>query len=289
MKGLRLIVVLSAMALPAGCVTPTYVDKGKDETHLSAGFNEVVFQVRDAYTTQPPACIAILPLDGPAPKADSAKSDSAKVGAAAPQESDIPLLDPANPDARAGRALADRDFAAKPAKGVITSEQLEAVRRALFAHLAPQGRKIEKPARVDFVLEQLDPADRGNLAMIGEKLGCDALITGRVTEWSSHFYGIYSRVAVGAELKMVRAADGAVLWEGSHTAAMHGGTVPLTPIGIAMGIADAAANVEEEQTFRVVDDLARRLIGTIPDDVIATLDDPAAPATPVAAVSAQPV
>ena len=275
MRGVRLILVLSFAALPAGCVTPTYIDKGKDETHVTTGFNEVVFQVHDAYAEAPPACVALMPLEGPPPKPEKAKPDDSAAAK--------PAVELAADDAdksRAGKPVADQGV---PDKTEITPEQREAVRRALFAHLAPQGRRVEKPARVDFVLDQLDPADRGNLAEIGKRLGCDALITGRVTEWSSHFYGIYSRVAVGAELKMVRASDGAVLWEGSHTAAIHGGTIPISPIGLAMGVADAASNVEDEQTFRVVDDLARRLIGTIPDDAIATLDDPAAPVSPIAA------
>ena len=274
MKGVRLILVLSAMALPAGCVTPTYVDKSKDETHLSMGFNEVVFHVHDAYRAAPPACVAILPLQGPEVAAQAEPKPEAKAN---PAEKD---------QARSGKSEVDNGTpeAAKP----LTPEQLEAVRRALYAHLAPQGRKVEKPARVDFVLDSLEPADRANLAVVGDKLGCDALITGRVTEWGSHFYGIYSRVAVGAELKMVRASDGAVLWEGKHTAAMHGGTIPISPIGVAMGIADAAVNVEDEQTFRVVDDLARRLIGTIPDDGIAALDDPSQPATPISAAPLHP-
>jgi tetratricopeptide (TPR) repeat protein len=276
MKGARLIVILSLAALPMACVTPTYVDKGKDGSHITTGFNEVVFQVHDAYAEAPPACIAILPLEGPPSK----PAPDPKVAAAAPPaEADEPGK------TRSGKPTVD---AGVPATNTVAPEQLEAVRRALYAHLAPQGRRVEKPVRVDFIIDQLDPSDRANYAEIGKRLDCEALITGRVTEWSSHFYGIYSRVAVGAELKMVRASDGAVLWEASHTAAMHGGTLPLTPIGLAMGVADAATNVEEEQSFRVVDDLARRLIGTIPDDAIATLDDPAAPATPISAAPMHP-
>jgi tetratricopeptide (TPR) repeat protein len=163
------------------------------------------------------------------------------------------------------------------------------VRKAIYAHLAPQGRRVEKLARVDFILDQMEPADRGNLVLVGERLGCEALITGRVTEVSSHYYGIYSRVAVGADLKLVRAADGAVLWEGQHVAAIHGGGVPVDPISLAMGALDAATNVQDEQTFRVTDDLARRLVGTIPDDAIVALDDPPAPpVAPAASVETVP-
>src|SRR5262249_36873230 len=43
---------------------------------------------------------------------------------------------------------------------------------------------------------------------------------------------------------------------------------------IAMGVVSSARNMEDEQTLRVTDDLARRLVSTIPDDRIAMLDDP---------------
>ena len=284
MKGVRTIVVLSLAALPLGCVTPTYVDKGKDEGHLSTGFNEVVFQVYDSYKAAPPSCVAILPLDGPPPKADDPKAAD-KAGKTNDKDAAATDDPDASDTARAGKPVVEKGT---PEKNTVTAAELESVRRALYAHLAPQGRRVEKPARVDFVLGQMDADQRENYAEIGQRLNCEALITGRVTEWSSHFYGVYSRVAVGAELKMVRASDGTVLWEAKHTAAMHGGTIPISPIGLAMGVADAATNVEDEQTFRVVDDLARRLIGTIPDTAIAALDDPASPVTPISAAPMHP-
>lgn len=161
----------------------------------------------------------------------------------------------------------------------------ESVRRAFYAHLAPQGKREVELARVDHVLAALSPEDKGDLGRLGQRLRCAALVTGRVTEHSSRFFGVYSRVAVGADLRMVRAADGALLWEGRHVAESHGGSLPLSPIGLAMGVLDAATNVNEEQTLRVIDDLARRLVSTIPDDSIAALEDPVAPASPVRAVA----
>lgn len=152
-----------------------------------------------------------------------------------------------------------------------------AVRRALYAHLAPQGKRDVELARVEHVLQSLDGDDDARRKALGEKLGCDAVLEGEVTEFASEFLGVYSRVAVGAELRMRRARDGELLWMGRHSASSYGGGLPLSPVGLAMGIIDAAGNASEEQLLRVTDDLARRLIGTIPDDVVASLDDPAEP------------
>lgn len=154
--------------------------------------------------------------------------------------------------------------------------QAPLVRRVLFGHLAPQGRRGIPLTRVDHVLARLDPAARDDLRQVGAALGCDAVISGEVTRYGSEFLGIYSRVSVGARLRMVRAATGEVLWEGEHVATTHGGSLPLSPVGVALGIIDAAGNVSDEQRLRVTDDLARRLASTIPDATLAELDDPAA-------------
>ena len=91
-------------------------------------------------------------------------------------------------------------------------------------------------------------------------------MVGIVTEYDQGYFGLYSRVSVGAELKLISASTGEILWEGHHTAESHGGSVPLTPIGAALSIVSAVSNVHAEQVHRVTDDLARRLVATIPDD-----------------------
>lgn len=148
----------------------------------------------------------------------------------------------------------------------------DSVRRALYAHLAPQGKRDVELARVDFIARH-EPEP----ARLAERLRCGTLLSGTVTDYRSSFYGVFSRVAVGARLRLVRAADGVILWEGEHVATTHGGAMPLSPIGLAMGIADAANNARDEQILSVADDLARRLMGTIPDDRDVVLDDPGPP------------
>jgi len=162
-------------------------------------------------------------------------------------------------------------------KEPIRFEDAEIVRKALYAHLSPQGKKDVELPRIDFVLKNLPETEKLNYFLIGKKLNCDALMIGNVSEFGSQYLGVYSKVAVGAQFKMIRAKTGEPLWEGRHLAETHGGSIPLSPIGIATGILDAALNVDEEQTFRVVDDLARRITLTIPDNRIAVLEDPLSP------------
>lgn len=220
---------LSLAWLLAGCAGPSYVDKGKDGASSSGNaFNNVIFQVYDAYKESPPDCVAVLPFE-----TSSKDSDEA-----------------------------------------ITVDQTETVRRAFYAHLAPQGKRDIELPRINFVLSIIEETENTNLKTLGEKLNCGALVQGQVTEYGSNFYGVYSKVAVGADLKLIRATDGEILWEGSHVAQSHGGSVPLSPIGLAMGIFDASNNVREEQIYRIIDDLARRLVSTIPDDQVVVYDEP---------------
>jgi Flp pilus assembly protein TadD len=153
----------------------------------------------------------------------------------------------------------------------ISADDAAKVRLSLYAHLAIQSKRSVRLERVDHVLVEA----KGDSKVLGERIKCAAVIEGEITEYDSSFYALYSRVAVGIDLKMVRAADGVVLWEGHHTAVSHGGTIPLDPVGVAMGVGDAISNVRDEQLLRVTDDLARRLVFTIPDNKVMALDDPA--------------
>jgi len=159
----------------------------------------------------------------------------------------------------------------------ISLDQTETVRRALYAHLSPQGKHDVEIPRIDFVLAQMSEVEIADLSLVGDRLNCDALVIGEITEYGSSYFTLYSRVAVGAELRMIRASDGSLLWEGQHVAVSHGGEIPLSPVGLAMGLLDAARNMNEEQIFRVIDDLTRRLVKTIPDNRIAVLEEPLSP------------
>jgi tetratricopeptide (TPR) repeat protein len=218
------------LLMGVGCAGPTYVDKSKPEIGNGNPFSKVIFQVHDAYQSEPPACVAILPF------ATKSAGDASDKG--------------------------------------ISVDQSEAVRRAVYAHLSPQGKRDIELPRVDFVLRQMMANEKSNMMLVGEGLQCDAILQGEVTEYGSEFLAVYSRVAVGAKLRLISAKDGALLWEGEHVAESHGGAIPLSPIGLAMGIIDAASNVNEEQLFRVIDDLARRLVKTIPDNRVAVLEEP---------------
>lgn len=267
---------VSAFVL-AACAAPSYVDRSDGAAQVeSRSFDRIFYQVHAEFDAAPPRCVAILPFELETVHAN-------------PVEASDPNSSPLASFAGGGRqgAASGADTFDNGPDGSDPSEeyikrqgQAETVRRAFYAHLSLHGQKDIELRRVDFVLSRMLAAERNDLARVGVALGCDALLIGKVTKFGSGFFGLYSSVAVGADVRIVRAWDGAVLWDGSHVARSRGGSVPVSPIGVIMSIVNAANNLGGEQYKRVTDDLARRLVSTIPDtwsadsDVFAGYGDP---------------
>jgi len=140
----------------------------------------------------------------------------------------------------------------------------ERVRRATYAHLSPRAARDIELAQIDATLRTLSRAERRDHAVVGGELGCDTLLIGTVTEYRERYLGLYSEVAVGAQIELIRAADGARLWEARHIATTRGGGLPISPLALVEGAVSAITNVGGEQLDRMADDLARRLVSALP-------------------------
>lgn len=238
-----LAITLFMTFLITGCasVSPTYINDGKlaNNDSSEAVLNPVHFKRSDSFKTSPPHCIAVLPLHnglGEKVVKDEVVTDS-KV-----PKVELELNDKA----------------------------LEQLRWNLYAHLAPY------PYR-DIELEKVNEAvlsfgnDSSSYADIASKLKCDALLLGEIIDYRSDHFGLYSQVSIGIRMQLIRASNNEMLWQGHHIAKSQGGNVPLTPIGIVVGIYSATENVSDEQLVRVEDDLFRRLLSTW--DTTAPLQD----------------
>ncbi len=163
--------------------------------------------------------------------------------------------------------------------------KLEWVRRGFYAHLAPKGYRLVEMARVDDWLARQAKGTRPDLAILGRDLQCTHILEAEVFSFEKGFFAIFSKLKLGAKARLTRASDGALLWEAEHTAQLQDGGLPLSPVGAASGLFSAGRNLADEQTHRVIDDLARRLFNTLPDAkplamTEATPDKPAKPAAP---------
>lgn len=147
------------------------------------------------------------------------------------------------------------------------------VRKAIHSHLAPTGIRLIPLQKIDLLYKK-DLSIRDNIAALSTATGCDTYITGEVTDRKTRFWGIYSEVKIGARLQIRRADQEKPLWEGSHTAIVRDGGIPLNPISAVTTAVAAGANIREEQVTRTTHDLARRLVYAIPG--LAFQDLPAA-------------
>lgn len=143
------------------------------------------------------------------------------------------------------------------------------VRKSLYGHLSHRRFKDIELEIVDQALTDSDKISTDRLTPdtlrdIGERLGCDAIVTGRVTELELLFMGVYSQLSIGADIEIYDTHDGRRLWSDSHVARLHDGSMPLTPLGIPLSGARSGWNLRDSQIIRAVDELTRTLANRIP-------------------------
>jgi len=144
------------------------------------------------------------------------------------------------------------------------------VRQSLYGHLSHRRFRDVELTVVDQALTDpgglpVDPLTPVVLRNLGERLGCDAVVTGRVTELERLFMGVYSQLSVGADITVHDTHDGRRLWSDSHVARLHDGSLPLTPLGIPLSGVRSGWNLRDSQVIRAVDDLTRTLADRIPE------------------------
>jgi len=232
--------------LITGCasLSPTYInDNGSAEENANkTAFNPVYFKLEDGFKTSPPQCIAIMPL----------KDVTGQMSQKQPHVVHNPL----------GQASKTHQTAINNHNLIeLDDEMLEQMRWNLYSHLAPHSYRDVELDKVNEVVADLG-SESSNYPAIALALKCDALLIGEVIDYSSNHLGFYSQASIGVQMKLVRAKSNELLWEGNHVAKSQAGSVPLSPIGIVMGIYSAMENMTPEQMVHVEDDLFRRLLST---------------------------
>ncbi|PHS71603.1 MAG: hypothetical protein COB23_01140 [Methylophaga sp.] len=228
LRGFKLIFVFSTVLIVlTGCASsPTYINENDANQEQSSLTTDTVYFKHDQiFIHSPPSCIAVLPLY---------VSDD---------------------------KLAKQKISATQDILTLTAENLQHLRWILYSHLAPFPYRDVELAQVNRIVSSTDYSQK-TISNIGSVLNCDALLIGKVTDYHSDFFGFYSQTAIGVELKLLRAKDSLILWEARHVAKSHAGSIPITPVDIAVGLYSATENVSEQQVIRVADDLFRRLLQT---------------------------
>lgn len=150
-------------------------------------------------------------------------------------------------------------------------EAIEIVRRSFYNHFASKKYHDVELHKVDTILMEtglyedqkylkLSPEKLGNL------MGADSIVYGKITEFSRVFLGVYSNIYVQLEAKLINTSTGEVLWRAKHRTVNHEGGVSFNPLSIISTIIRTSVNIRDIEFLRVTDDLCRVMVATVPDN-----------------------
>lgn len=158
-------------------------------------------------------------------------------------------------------------------------EAFEIVRRTFYNHFSSLRYGDLELFKIDQRFKKAGFTDAGEInklssQRLGEILGVDAVIYGRITHYDRVYAGVYSQVSVGAAVKMIDTKTGEFLWSGQHVQTKRQGGIPTTPIGLLITAISTAVNIRQVELLRASDDLFRDMVKTIPGPTIAEASRP---------------
>lgn len=144
----------------------------------------------------------------------------------------------------------------------------EILRKCFFTNFSAKGYNLLKPEEVDERLKlaaiDLSNIDSEDVYKVGKIVKADAVIFGAVTKCSKNFFGVYSQVVLGAEMKMVDVRSSKIIWQAEHIEKTHSDAIPLSPFSIPEAVVDSSMNVREKVITDTADRLVRKFMTSIP-------------------------
>jgi parallel beta-helix repeat protein len=153
-------------------------------------------------------------------------------------------------------------------------EAFDIVRKSFHGHFSTLNFTAVPLYKVDHALHQagLDTPDKvaaTPVSKLREILQADALIQGEITHYDRIYLGVYSQVAVGAEVRMVEAKTDKELWWAKDVSRKHAGGISTTAVGLILTAVSTALNMREIELLRSSDDLFREMVRSIPQPTLA--------------------
>jgi len=149
----------------------------------------------------------------------------------------------------------------------------EETRRAFYNQFSSKPYSDIELAAIDatvLALERDKKAEPGTLdyyQTICSTLACDSVITGNIIHFSKLFAGVYSELAITAEIHLIDVKSGDILLTRREDITFREGGLSLTPIGLAMSAMSAALNMRDIQRVRLVNELGYTFAKSIPEPV----------------------
>ncbi len=153
-------------------------------------------------------------------------------------------------------------------------EAFDVVRQSFQGHFSQLNYVTVPLIKVDHALSEagLDTPEKvaqAPVARLSEIVGADAVIRGEITSYERVYAGVYTQVAVGAEIHMIDGKTGKDLWWAKDVSRKHGGGISTTPVGLILTALVTSINMREIELLRCSDDLFREMIVTLPQPTLA--------------------
>ncbi len=155
----------------------------------------------------------------------------------------------------------------------------ELVRKSFFNYFSSKKFKDIELFKINSVLQTHDLLENQDFlkkpcAEIGDLLNAQGLIYGKITAFDRFYAGAYSKVSVELEAKLVRTADGKVLWKAKHKSSKHEGGIPLDPLSAIPAIFKTLMNIADIELLRTSEELVRNKLETLPEPDIGKIMEP---------------
>jgi hypothetical protein len=143
------------------------------------------------------------------------------------------------------------------------------VRESFASRLSLEAYDDIELYAIDRALDQANRQTAEYLAQasatdLGRILGADAVVFGEIFQFQRLFAGVYSQFNIGAEIRIVDTRDQQVIWRDRYIVRFHDGGVPHDIIEIPLISIRSGFSLRDTIKYRVVDELARRLIDRLP-------------------------
>lgn len=153
-------------------------------------------------------------------------------------------------------------------------EAFDIVRKSFHGHFSKLNYTTMPLFKVDDALRQagLDTPEKvaqTPIQKLKEIIRVDAVILGEVTHYDRIYLGVYSQVAVGAEIRMIDGKTEKELWFAKDISRKHEAGITTSPVGLILIAVTTALNLREIELLRSSDDLFRDMIKTIPQPTLA--------------------
>lgn len=145
-----------------------------------------------------------------------------------------------------------------------SSEEADYIRRQVFLNLKRGGYNLVEKFVVDGTLQENDLSfpfiNEISPQRLGEILGADAIIYGKVTNWNRSYLAIHASITIGAKIKLVDSRNGEILCESKYKKTDFNGLFKV-PTGISSAVISPIVFVaKKDNQYRLADEVTREMM-----------------------------